>query len=87
MPRPRKPLELLHLTGGYRGDRHGRRQAAPKASAPIGDPPAHLAPDDAEAWREFVGNMPPSREGRRASPAVECGGCVPAIYNAHSMSK
>jgi hypothetical protein len=59
MPRPRKPLELLELTGGYRADRHGPRLAAPKSGSPIGDPPAHLAPDEAAAWREHVRDAAP----------------------------
>ncbi len=49
MPRPRKPLELLELTGTYRPDRHGQRRDAPKSERPIGDPPGHLTPDEAAA--------------------------------------
>ena len=30
----------------------------PKSTAPIGEPPAWLAPDEAAAWREFVANAP-----------------------------
>jgi hypothetical protein len=58
MPRPRKPAELLELTGGYRPDRHHQRRAAPKSEHPIGEPPGHLAPDEAAAWREYVSNAP-----------------------------
>ena len=58
MPRPRKPLEMLELTGHYRSDRHSQRRHAPKSDRPIGDPPACLAPDEAACWREFVGNAP-----------------------------
>ncbi len=58
MARPAKPLELLELSGAYRPDRHARRRAAPKSPHPIGDPPAHLAPDEAAAWREFCRDAP-----------------------------
>jgi hypothetical protein len=58
VPRPRKPLEMLELTGHYRSDRHSQRRHAPKSDRPIGDPPACLAPDGAACWREFVGNAP-----------------------------
>jgi hypothetical protein len=34
MPRPQTPIELLQLNGGFRADRHGRRQAAPKSTGP-----------------------------------------------------
>jgi len=59
MPRPRTPVELLQLNGGYRADRHGPRQAAPKSELAIGEPPGHLAPDEAAAWREFVRDAVP----------------------------
>ncbi len=58
MARPRKPTELLVLTGGYRPDRHGQRRHAPKSDRGIGEPPACLAPDEAACWREFVSNAP-----------------------------
>jgi hypothetical protein len=50
----RKPTELLEAAGTFRPDRHAARDAAPKSSAPIGDPPPELAPDAAECWRELV---------------------------------
>jgi len=59
MPRPRKPVELLTVSGTFRADRHAGRQAAPKAAHPIGTPPFTLAPAEAAAWREFVGNAAP----------------------------
>ncbi len=72
MPRPRKPLELLELTGGYRPDRHGQRRAAPKSERPIGDPPPHLAPDEREAWREFVADAPAGVLTSGDRLALEC---------------
>jgi hypothetical protein len=59
MPRSRTPVELLQLNGGYRADRHGPRQAAPKSELAVGEPPGHLAPDEAAAWREFVRDAVP----------------------------
>jgi hypothetical protein len=58
MARPRKPLELLELTGTFRPDRHARRRAAPKSDRGIGAPPPCLAPDEAACWREFVADAP-----------------------------
>ena len=58
MPMPRKPLEVLELSGTYRADRHARLRGAPKSERGIGDPPACLAPDEAGCWREFVSNAP-----------------------------
>ena len=58
MPMPRKPVEVLQLSGYYRADRHRQRRAAPKSPHPIGDPPPHLAPNEAACWREFVRDMP-----------------------------
>jgi hypothetical protein len=56
--RPTKPTELLQAADTFRPDRHAQRQVAPKSELPIGDPPDHLAPADAAAWREFVANCP-----------------------------
>ncbi len=58
MPRPRKPLELLEVSSAYRADRHGQRRIAPKSERPIGEPPSHLAADEATAWHEFVYHAP-----------------------------
>jgi hypothetical protein len=58
MARPRKPVELLQLSGTFYACRHRDRLAAPKSGRLIGDPPAHLAADERAAWVEFVGNMP-----------------------------
>jgi hypothetical protein len=58
MPQPRKPVEVLGLSGTFRPDRHGQRRVAPKSPHPIGDPPPSLAADEAGCWREFVSNAP-----------------------------
>ena len=53
-PAPARPSNLLQLTGGYNATRHRTRLAAPKSGRPIGNPPGHLADDEAAAWCEFV---------------------------------
>jgi len=55
---PCKPIEVLEASGTFRPHRHAQRQAAPKSTLPIGDPPGHLAPAEASVWREFVANCP-----------------------------
>ena len=72
MARPRKPLELLELTGAFRADRHARLRGAPKSDRPIGDPPACLAPDEAACWREFVANAPAGVLTSADRVALEC---------------
>lgn len=49
MPRQRKPLDLHHAHGSFRGDRHRRGGARP-IKAPR--PPAHLSEAAREKWRE-----------------------------------
>lgn len=59
MARPRKPTEILEITGGF--DRHPerRRSAGPKSGLEIGDPPEDFEPDEAACWREFLAGYPP----------------------------
>ena len=59
MPRPRTPVELLQLAGSYRPNWHAQRRAAPKSTEPVGDPPPHLAEDEAAVWHEFVRDAVP----------------------------
>jgi hypothetical protein len=56
MPRPRKPAEVLELSGAFAMHPDRRRAGGPKAKGPIGDPPGHLAPEEAAAWCEFTGD-------------------------------
>ena len=58
MARPCKPTEVLELTGAFLDNPARRRLPGPKSELPIGEPPGYLAPDEAAAWREFVGNAP-----------------------------
>ncbi len=58
MPAHRKPTELLELSGAFEKDPQRRRPIGPKSDRPIGDPPPHLAPDEAACWREFCRDAP-----------------------------
>jgi hypothetical protein len=58
MPRPRKPTEILALSGAFDKDPQRRRPIGPKSAHPIGDAPEGLAEDEAGCWYEFVANMP-----------------------------
>lgn len=56
MARPRKPTQLLALTGGY-DNNPGRLNAArgdePIEQRALGDPPEHLAPPQRATWLEL----------------------------------
>ncbi len=54
MPAYRKPAELLALSGPFEKNPQRRRPIGPKSDRPIGDPPPHLAPDEAAARSGFV---------------------------------
>ena len=58
MPAYRKPTELLALSGAFEKNPQRRRPVGPKSDRPIGEPPDHLAPDEAAAWREFCRDAP-----------------------------
>ena len=58
MPAYRKPTELLELSGAFEKNPQRRRPIGPKSERPVGDPPPHLAPDEAAAWREFCRDAP-----------------------------
>ena len=53
MARPRKPLDVLKVTGAYRADRHADRENAPK---PTGEPamPQWLDEEASAFWQATV---------------------------------
>ena len=51
MPAYRKPTELLALSGAFEKNPQRRHPVGPKSPHPIGEPPLHLAPDEAATWR------------------------------------
>lgn len=59
MPRPRKSLEQLRLSGAlaHNPGRYAKRHE-PADDRPIGEPYKWLRPEAQEAWRELVPNLP-----------------------------
>ncbi len=55
MPAPRKPLQLLKVSGGYRPSRHAGRNDPD--SGPLGDAPGHLTAQQRDIWAEVVGRV------------------------------
>jgi hypothetical protein len=57
MARPRKPTNVLHLTGAFKHDpkRAAARVDEPEPEGDIGDPPAHLSDGERLCWIELVG--------------------------------
>lgn len=49
-----KPVALLKLEGGYRPDRHERRQYEPAAGGGLGDPPEWLTAEQQTLWHELA---------------------------------
>jgi phage terminase small subunit len=59
MPRPRKPTEVLELSGTFVDQPGRRRPPAPRSPALIGDPPAWMDPEAAGCWQEVVSEAAP----------------------------
>lgn len=57
MARPRKPTNVLQLTGAFKKDpqRAAARVDEPDPEGDIGDPPAHLTEIERGCWVELVG--------------------------------
>ena len=60
MPKPRKPVELIKLQGGYQPVRHDER-AKTSDAYPVGtpEPPEWLSPRASEAWTFVCGLLSP----------------------------
>jgi|SRR5579859_87678 len=60
MARPRKPTEVLKLTGAFRKDpqRRAARSSEPSGGSPVGEPPEYFGDDLIDLWRELVGISP-----------------------------
>jgi len=56
LPRPRKPTELLELTGAFAKNPSRTRPVGAKSEHGLGEPPAHLLAEEAACWHEVVGN-------------------------------
>lgn len=58
MPGPRKPTELLQLSGAFKQNPQRAREVGPKSTEPLGDPPATFQAPERAIWYELVGNAP-----------------------------
>ncbi len=58
MPTPRKPTELLELSGRFKHDPQRARPVGPKSSRPLGPPPKHLVGDERATWLEIAEAAP-----------------------------
>jgi phage terminase small subunit len=58
MARPRQPAQILELRGAYKAHPERRRQDAEGAGEFNREPPEHLRPDVARAWRYVVSRLP-----------------------------
>lgn len=71
MPRPRKPTEVLELTGAFRRNPQRKREVGAKSEKGLGTPPAHLSAAETACWREVVGNAPAGVLTSADRPLVE----------------
>lgn len=56
MARPRKPTEVLKLSGAFRKDPQRSRPVGPKSARPLGFPPKYFSETEAEIWVEIESN-------------------------------
>jgi phage terminase small subunit len=54
MARLPQPREIAELKGADRKDPQRYAREVPKSDAPLGDPPAHLAPEATACWHELA---------------------------------
>ena len=67
MARPRTPTMKAHVTGAaLRNAGRYAGRAIPSGATDIGQPPACLTPAQADAWQEFVAELPWLNSGHRA---------------------
>ena len=71
MPRPRKPAAKALVEGRHLINAGRYKRNEPTADA-IGDPPKWLTEAQAEAWREFAGELPWLNRSHRALLEVAC---------------
>jgi len=59
MPRPRKPSNILEMTGAYKKNPQRKRPNKPKAKRGISiDPPETFEPDQKQAWKDIIERCP-----------------------------
>lgn len=60
MPRPRKPTQVLELSGAYKKNpkRKAARANEPVVDTPLGQPPAYFTEEQRATWQEIVSRAP-----------------------------
>lgn len=58
MGRPRKPTEMLELSGAFKKDPQRRRPPGVKETRPLGEPPSRLPIDVVPYWHEIASMVP-----------------------------
>lgn len=58
MSRPRKPTNVIELTGGFKKDPQRKRGNEPKPAGTLKSAPKHLDADAKKCWKEIVSVMP-----------------------------
>lgn len=86
MARPRKPTEILELSGAFVQNPQRRRPIGPKSGRGIGDPPENLQGDEAECWQEFVSNAPAGLLTSNDRWALEHACCLQAKSRREGLS-
>jgi hypothetical protein len=73
MARPRKPTNILYLSGAFKKNpqRAEARANEPKPSAPAGDPPDWLNQSEREAWTWIVARCAPGVLGNSDDGILE----------------
>src|SRR5215510_10512172 len=77
MPRPPKPSHLKVLQGTFRRD---RAKNEPNPTDPLGHPPDHLMPEEADCWQEIADTCPARVLTRADRIAVEIAANLLAGY-------
>ncbi len=78
MPMPRKPTNILEMTGALKKNpkRYQDRANEPKNLNAIRKPPAHLSKDEKAAYREIIKLSIPGVLGEADTLAVEMAACL-----------
>lgn len=73
MGRPRKPKNILILSGAHKNhpERMRAREGEPEETRPLGVPPEHLTPSERLCWDEITANSIPGVLGEADRMAVE----------------
>lgn len=73
MPKPRKPTNLLHLTGAFARNpgRYADRVNEPKPSGPVGEPPDWFNKTQRESWFWILARCTPGTLGNSDEGILE----------------